>query len=41
MPENPQRLIARLRNRAETSFQEITDQMDLARRLFTQLTDAT
>jgi hypothetical protein len=31
MPENPQRLIARLRNRVETSFKEITGQMELAR----------
>ncbi len=32
MPKTLQRLIARLRNRVETSFKEITDQMDLARR---------
>ncbi len=31
MPQTLQRLIARLRNRVETSFNEITDQMDLAR----------
>ena len=31
MPKTVQRLIARLRNRVETSFKEITDQMDLAR----------
>jgi hypothetical protein len=31
MPKNLQRLIARLRNRVETSFKEITDQMELAR----------
>jgi hypothetical protein len=31
MPTTLQRLIARLRNRVETSFKEITDQMDLAR----------
>jgi hypothetical protein len=31
MPENPQRLIARLRTRVETSFKEITGQMELAR----------
>jgi Transposase DDE domain len=31
MPKTLQRLIARLRNRVETSFQEITDQMELAR----------
>ena len=31
MPETLQRLIARFRNRIETSFKEITDQMDLAR----------
>jgi hypothetical protein len=31
MPENPQRLIARLRDRVETSSKEITDQMELAR----------
>jgi hypothetical protein len=31
MPKTQQRLIARLRNRVETSFKEITDQMDLAR----------
>ena len=31
MPRTLQRLIARLRNRVETSFKEITDQMDLAR----------
>jgi hypothetical protein len=31
MPRTLQRLIARLRNRIETSFKEITDQMDLAR----------
>jgi hypothetical protein len=31
MPKNPQRLIAGLRNRVETSFKEITDQMKLAR----------
>jgi Transposase DDE domain len=31
MPKALQRLIARLRNRVETSFKEITDQMDLAR----------
>jgi Transposase DDE domain len=31
MPATLQRLIARLRNRVETSFKEITDQMDLAR----------
>jgi hypothetical protein len=31
MPRSLQRLIARLRNRVETSFKEITDQMDLAR----------
>jgi hypothetical protein len=31
MPKTLQRLIARLRNRVETSFKEITDQMDLAR----------
>jgi Transposase DDE domain len=31
MPKAMQRLIARLRNRVETSFQEITDQMELAR----------
>ncbi len=31
MPQTLQRLIARLRNRVETSFKEITDQMDLAR----------
>jgi hypothetical protein len=31
MPKPLQRLIARLRNRVETSFKEITDQMELAR----------
>ena len=31
MPRTLQRLIARLRNRVETSFKEITDQMELAR----------
>jgi hypothetical protein len=31
MPKTLQRLIARLRNRVETSFKEITDQMELAR----------
>lgn len=31
MPKTLQRLIARFRNRVETSFKEITDQMDLAR----------
>jgi hypothetical protein len=31
MPETLQRLIARLRNQVETSFREITDQMELAR----------
>jgi len=31
MPTTLQTLIARLRNRVETSFKEITDQMDLAR----------
>jgi hypothetical protein len=31
MAKTLQRLIARLRNRAETSFKEITDEMDLAR----------
>jgi hypothetical protein len=31
MPKNLPRLIARLRNRVETSFKEITDQMELAR----------
>jgi Transposase/Transposase DDE domain len=31
MPKPLQRLIARLRNRVETSFREITDQMELAR----------
>ncbi len=31
MPKALQRLIARLRNRVETSFKEITDQMELAR----------
>ena len=31
MPKTLQRLIARLRNRIETSFKEITDQMELAR----------
>lgn len=31
MPRTPQRLIARYRNRVETSFKEITDQTDLAR----------
>jgi hypothetical protein len=31
MPKTLQRLIARYRNRVETSFKEITDQMDLAR----------
>jgi len=31
MPKSVQRLIARLRNRVETSFKEITDQMELAR----------
>jgi Transposase DDE domain len=31
IPKTLQRLIARLRNRAESSFKEITDQMDLAR----------
>ncbi len=36
-----QRLIAGLRNRAGTSFEEITGQTDLARHLLTQLTDAT
>ncbi len=41
MAKTLQRLIARLRTRAETSFKEITDQMDLARHLLTQLTDAT
>ncbi len=41
MAKTLQRLIARLRSRAETSFKEITDQMDLARHLLTQLTDAT
>ena len=30
MPKNLQRLIAGLRNRVETSFKEITDQMELA-----------
>ena len=32
MPKTLQRLIARLRNRVETSFKEITDQRELARR---------
>ena len=31
MPKTLQRLIARLRNRVEISFKEITDQMELAR----------
>ena len=31
IPKTLQRLIARARNRIETSFKEITDQMDLAR----------
>ena len=31
MPKTLQRLIARLRNRVETSFKEITDQTELAR----------
>ena len=31
MPKTLQRLIARLRNRVETSFKEITDQMELSR----------
>jgi len=31
MPENPQRLIARFRNRVQTSVKEITGQMELAR----------
>jgi hypothetical protein len=31
MPENPRRLIARLRNRAGTSVKEITGQLELAR----------
>jgi hypothetical protein len=31
MPKTLQRLIAKLRNRVEVSFQEITDQMNLAR----------
>jgi hypothetical protein len=31
MPKTLQRLIARLRNRVETSFKEITDQVELAR----------
>ncbi len=31
MPKTLQRLIAQLRNRVETSFKEITDQMELAR----------
>jgi hypothetical protein len=31
MPTPLQRLIARLRNRVETSFKEISDQMELAR----------
>ena len=31
MPRTLQRLIARLRNRVETTFKEITDQMELAR----------
>jgi hypothetical protein len=31
MPKTLQRLIARYRNRVETSFKEITDQIDLAR----------
>ncbi|HEY5988276.1 MAG TPA: hypothetical protein VIV12_18150 [Streptosporangiaceae bacterium] len=31
MPKALQRLIARLRNQVETSFNEITDQMELAR----------
>ncbi len=31
MPKPLQRMIARLRNRVETSFKEITDQMELAR----------
>jgi hypothetical protein len=31
MPRTLQRLIARLRNRVEISFKEITDQMELAR----------
>jgi Transposase DDE domain len=31
MPKTLQRLIAKLRNRVETSFKEITDQMELAR----------
>jgi len=31
MPKTLQRLIARLRNQVETSFREITDQMELAR----------
>ena len=31
MPKNLQRPIARLRNRVETSFTEITGQMELAR----------
>jgi hypothetical protein len=30
-PKTLQRLIARLRNQVETSFKEITDQMELAR----------
>jgi hypothetical protein len=30
MPKTLQRRIARLRNRVETSFREITDQMELA-----------
>jgi hypothetical protein len=29
MPTTPQRLIAKLRNRVETSFKEITGQMEL------------
>jgi hypothetical protein len=32
MPRTLQRLIARLRNRVETSFREITDQMELVSR---------
>jgi hypothetical protein len=31
MPKTLQRLIARHRNRVETSFKDITDQMELAR----------
>lgn len=31
MPKTLQRLIAKLRNRVETTFKELTDQMELAR----------